>query len=268
MSIGDSSNCNSSLSSKQSVSCDFTATVIIGCFVGIAWYNSIELVGLCFLTFKRYRGCYFLSLLIASISIIPFALGYIIILFVSFSNYFALVLLDVAWWGMVTGQSLVLWSRLHLIVSNRKVLRATLGMIIIDAILLHPTGPVLEIGSHATQSRRFTTAFSIFERIQLVVFSVQETILSTIYAWKAVQLLKLRPKGRNKSILIQLLITNLVMIIMDVAIISLQYTGLFTIHVTFKAMVYSVKLKLEYAILGQLVRISSTRSALTDDLDR
>jgi hypothetical protein len=58
------------------------------------------------------------------------------------------------------------------------------------------------------------------------------------------------------------------MILMDAAIIGVQYSGLFDIHVTLKALAYSIKLKLEYAILGKLVHFTemshSTNSAPTD----
>jgi hypothetical protein len=35
----------------------------------------------------------------------------------------------IGWWSMVTGQSIVLYSRLHLVVSNQRVLRRVLIMI-------------------------------------------------------------------------------------------------------------------------------------------
>lgn len=57
------------------------------------------------------------------------------------------------------------------------------------------------------------------------------------------------------------------MIIMDAAVIGAQYSGLFDIHVALKALVYSIKLKLEYAILGKLVDITKmdgSNSAPTD----
>jgi hypothetical protein len=141
-------------------------------------------------------------------------------------------------------------------------------MIIIDAILFHIPASVLEFGSHSNKSELFTHAFNIFERIQLVAFSLQEAILSAIYSWEAVRLLNLRPRGHYRGTLVQLLIVNLAMILMDAAIIGVQYSGLFEIHVTLKALAYSIKLKLEYAILGKLVHFTemshSTNSAPTD----
>ncbi|RMJ28448.1 hypothetical protein PHISP_00663 [Aspergillus sp. HF37] len=246
----------------------FAGRTTVACFVGLAWYNALELLVLCFITFKRYSGYYFWCLLIASTSIIPFTLGYVLIIYDIFVNLFPIAMELVAWVGMVTGQSLVLWSRLHLICRNVKVLRATLAMIIIDAIIFHIPGFVLELGSHSNKRHLFTAAFKIFERIQLVGFSIQEIILSAIYAWEAVRLLSLVPGGHYRGILVQLLIVNLAMILMDAAVIGVQYLGYFDIHVTLKALFYSIKLKLEYAILSRLVDITDigVRNAAPTDL--
>jgi hypothetical protein len=44
-------------------------------FTAIAWYNSIELLILIFVIFKRYTGLYFWSLIVNAISIVPYATG-------------------------------------------------------------------------------------------------------------------------------------------------------------------------------------------------
>lgn len=266
MSSSDISGRNFGLSERSTVD-RFAEHTAVACLIGIAWYNALELIILCFTTFKRYGGCYFWCLLIASFSIIPFGLGYILIIFNIYNNLFPVAMELIAWVGMVTGQSLVLWSRLHLVVHNPRVLRWTLAMIIVDAILFHVPASVLELGSHSDKSALFTPAFSIFERIQLIAFSLQEVVLSVIYSWEAVRLLNLRPRGHYRGTLVQLLVVNLSMILMDAAVIGVQYSGLFDIHVTLKAMVYSVKLKLEYAILGKLVvftEVSGSNSEPTD----
>lgn len=252
---------------ERSTANGFAEHTAVACLIGIAWYNALELVVLCFATFKRYGGCYFWCLLIASFAIIPFGLGYLLIIYNIYDNLFPVAMELVAWVCMVTGQSLVLWSRLHLVVQNPNILRGTLAMIIVDAILFHIPASVLEFGTHTDKSELFRPAFNIFERIQLIAFSLQEVVLSVIYSWEAVRLLKLRPRGHYRGTLVQLLVVNLAMILMDAAVIGVQYSGFFDIHVTLKAMVYSIKLKLEYAILGKLVvfaEMSGSTSQPTD----
>ncbi|KAJ5388365.1 hypothetical protein N7509_010906 [Penicillium cosmopolitanum] len=252
MSSSDISGSNYGLAARSSTG-NIAERTAVACLTAIAWYNALELIVLCFTTFKRYGGCYFWCLLISSISIIPFGLGYLLIIFDVYDSYFSVAMELIAWICMVTGQSLVLWSRLHLVVHSPTVLRWTLAMIIVDAIIFHIPASVLELGSHSNKADLFTPGFNIFERIQLIAFSVQEAILSMIYSWEAVRLLNLRPRGNYRGTLVQLLVVNLAMICMDAAIIGVQYSGLFDVHVTLKAFAYSVKLKLEYAILGKLV---------------
>jgi hypothetical protein len=109
--------------------------VVILCSL-IAVYNSFELLILISTTFRQYRSLYFWSLLIASFGILPYNFGFLM-------EYFALapdwagVVVDVPGWVMmVTGQSVVLYSRLHLVMQNQKVLKAVLMMIIVDGVLV------------------------------------------------------------------------------------------------------------------------------------
>ncbi|KAL5357260.1 hypothetical protein BJX96DRAFT_10217 [Aspergillus floccosus] len=228
----------------------------MACFTAIAWYNVVELFVMCFMTFKRYSGLYFWSLLIATACILPFSVAYFLIAFEIFVNYFTVTLVVIGWIGMVWGQSLVLWSRLHLMVRSRKILRGTLAMIITTVVIFGLPASGLEYAVNATQTNKVVLAFNIMERIQLVGISLQEFILSVIYAWQACRLLKLGPKDHFRGVLVQLLLINLLMITLDAAIIAVQFANLYTIHVTLKAMAYSLKLKLEYAILGKLVDMS------------
>jgi hypothetical protein len=94
------------------------------------------------------------------------------------------------------------------------------------------------------------------ERIQLVGFCIQELIISSIYVWETVKLLRLRPQGRPQGILIQLLVINIVILCLDVAVVAIEFLGYYAVQVMIKPVVYSIKLKLEYAILGKLVAIA------------
>ncbi|KAF3387122.1 hypothetical protein F1880_001386 [Penicillium rolfsii] len=241
-------------------------TEIFAAFAAIAWYNAIELIVLCFVSFKRRGGCYFWSLLIASSSIVPHCLGYVLLFFpTGVSPYICVTLIVLSWYGMVTGQSMVLWSRLHLVLQNTKVLYGVLWMIVVDAILLHVPTTVLLYGTVAAPISVWSRGYSIMERIQLVGFSIQELIISGIYIWETVKLLRLRPRGRPSGILHQLLAINIIILLLDVAIVVIEYVGYYAIQVMFKPVAYSIKLKLEYAILGKLVAIAQGVQTYNDD---
>lgn len=49
-------------------------------FTAIAWYNSIEILILIFVIFRRYSGLYFWSLIVNAISIVPYATGMVSLL--------------------------------------------------------------------------------------------------------------------------------------------------------------------------------------------
>jgi hypothetical protein len=166
---------------------------------------------------------------------------------------------------MVTGQSMVLWSRLHLLVQNRKLLRGILYVIIIDAFVLHIPTTVLAFGTNApSHPKKFVRGYEIMERIQLIGFCIQEILLSVLYIWETVKFLKLHVRNRYWGILHQLLVINVLIILMDASFVAVQYAGFYAIQVTFKAMVYSIKLKLEYAILGKLVKAVNAKRKTTE----
>lgn len=236
--------------------------VITAFFAGLAIYNALELLVIVFLTFSRYSGVYFWSLLVASWGIIPFSLGILIKYFnlVPGNAWVSELLLTIGWWTMVTGQSVVLWSRLHLILTGPRgamILQWTKWVIIIDAIILHIPNSTLNTGSNGIfgpNIKPFLEGFNIYEKVQMSGFFAQETILSTIYIVAAVRILKtsLRPGTRN--ILYQLFAINVIIIVLDIALLSCEFANLYIIETTFKGVVYSIKLKLEFAVLGKLVQ--------------
>ncbi|KAJ5640921.1 hypothetical protein N7528_000546 [Penicillium herquei] len=244
---------------------DTVLTNVFAAFAAVAWYNAIELIVLCFASFKRRRGCYFWSLLISSAAIIPHCLGYVLLFFpTGVSSYACVTLIICGWIPMITGQSMVLWSRLHLVLQNTKVLWGVLGMIIINAICLQIPTTVLLYGTVAEPTSAFATGYNVMERIQLVGFCVQELIISGLYVWETCKLLRLRPQGRPHGILLQLLAINIVILVLDVAVVAIEYIGYYAVQVMFKPVTYGIKLKLEYAILGKLVAIA--RGSYADEL--
>lgn len=55
----------------------------------------------------------------------------------------------------------------------------------------------------------------------------------------------------------QLFVINVVIVGLDVGLLVLEYLSLATIQISFKALAYSVKLKMEFAILSKLLDASS-----------
>ena len=184
---------------------------------------------------------------------------------------------------IVLGQSVVLWSRLHLLTNSRKVLRWTLYMIIVNGALLHSITTVLTFASNSNNLtpnvlRRFVNGYSIMEKIQMVGFFVQEFILSVIYIRETIRLLRLGESIQDdvgsfddgtgqlrsasvRKTMYQILTINVIIIVMDVALLATAFANLYLIETTLKGVVYSIKLKLEFAVLGKLVQIVKVRTS-------
>lgn len=230
-------------------------------FLAIALYNSIELVVLIFATFYRYRGLYFWSLLLSTaVGVILQSLSFILKYFSVGPDAFSLTISTIGWYFMVTGQAVVLYSRLNLVVQDPRVLKRVLAMIIVDAICLHIPTTVLTYGSNFSSNPIFLNGYSVMERIELTGFCLQEFIISGLYIKATVKLLKMdsqtsdSPK-RGLTIMYQLLGINFLIIMLDVVLIVVEYLSYFVIQTTLKCLVYSIKLKLEFAVLGRLVFI-------------
>jgi hypothetical protein len=128
--------------------------LIIAAFTAVAWYNVIEVNVMLWRYFKKHKGLYFWSVLVTSIGIILHSLGMLLEFFVVFrKRYIALCFSTPGWYAMVSGMSLVLYSRLNLVVYDGRKVRWVLYMIIIDGICLSIPTSVFTFG--VSELRKF-----------------------------------------------------------------------------------------------------------------
>jgi hypothetical protein len=85
--------------------------------------------------------------------------------------------------------------------------------------------------------------------------SIQEVILSMIYIVETIKLLRSAFQPKTNQIMRQLVLINVVIILMDFVLLGFEYASLFILETVLKGFIYSVKLKLELAILGRLVAL-------------
>lgn len=112
--------------------------MVIASFCTIAWVNTIELQFRIWLGFKRYVGLYFWALIVSSWGCTFHPLGFIFLDFGIIKQANAVgVIIGISWWCMVTGQALVLYSRLHLVVRDKRKIRWVLVMIVTNFFILH-----------------------------------------------------------------------------------------------------------------------------------
>ena len=245
---------------------DYPTMVVLIVFISISWYNVMELLLLIFSTFRRRRGLYFWSLLLsAGVGVTLYSLGFILKFFTSISPIISVVILSIGWWTMVTGQSFVLYSRLHLILRDASTLRKILYMIITNFFLLQIPTTILTLGSNIPgASPKFVSAYNVMEKVQMTGFTIQECIISGFYVWETTKILsnstgyQQQQKRDNEHIMWQLIGINIAIVVMDLGLLGTEYASEYAIQICLKGAVYSVKLKLEFAVLGKLVDLIRT----------
>lgn len=233
-------------------------TILMTC-IAVSWYNVLELVILVLCTFRRWQGLYFWSLLVAGcLGVFPYSLGFLFKFFLTnVDSTVSVTLLTLGWWCMVTGQSLVLYSRLHLVLRDERILRRVLAMIWLGFIVLHIPTTVLTFGANVLRDRspRFVHAYNVMEKIQMTGFTIQELVISALYVVETVQLLRLGWDRNRRRIMHQLVGINVCMFVMDLVLLGLEYASHYAVQITLKGVIYSIKLKLEFAVLGRLVDV-------------
>lgn len=241
----------------------FATIFFLAIVMGLAVWNALEVIFITYLTYCRLRTLYFWSIMASASGVIGCVTSQIINLWVTtVSNLVSTALGCAGWIPMVTGQSLVLYSRLHLLYIDHRKLRLVLAIIIFNAVILHVTTVVLAVGANTSHPGPFPYLYSIMEKAQVTVFCFQEALLSGMYLWYARTFLKKHAhrlqysEGKDvravKRTLRYLVVTNIIILLLDVSVLVLQYLGLYIFQLSTKNFVYSVKLKLEIGVLNQL----------------
>ncbi|KAL1968841.1 hypothetical protein VTN77DRAFT_1202 [Rasamsonia byssochlamydoides] len=229
---------------------------LIAVFTAVPLWMTIELTVWVFYTFRRYSGLYFWSVLITTWGVTLHALGFVLKDCVPQCNWIiSTIIAEVGWVGMVTGFSVVLYSRLHLIsfvMRNRHVLRIALAMIITDAFLFYVPTVVFQFGLSDPQAHaKYVPYMGPMERVQVLGFSIQEIILSALYIYGTMQMVKESFNARIRTTIVFLILIQVVVILCDVVVIALDYAQYFTLKAVIHSFVYAFKLQLEFVILNE-----------------
>ncbi|KAK1561589.1 uncharacterized protein LY79DRAFT_574052 [Colletotrichum navitas] len=240
-----------------SISVSQAQAMVMVAFAATAYYNTIETFFSIFTTFKRRQGRYFWSMIVANtginINVTAFVLRY-------FGYYHQTVtassiMIPFAWYAMVTGQAIVLWSRLHLVVHSQRKIRLILTMIVFNAATMHVPETVIFVLAN-TKPKEWTMPFKIYEKVELVVFTIQETIIAAVFLYEGYKSLKplsvIKPKAVT-SMVRHLGALFAVVFILDTGLIILEYNDKFEVQTMCKPFVYSVKIKMEFVVLNKLL---------------
>jgi hypothetical protein len=120
-------------------------------------------------------------------------------------------------------------------------------------------------GSRAGDEKAgFSKAYDVFERIQMCGFCAQELFLSGLYIWKALDILRAAEQRRSHRLMWQLFAINIIIVMLDIALLAFEFSNHHVIQQTVKGLAYSIKLKLELAILSKLIELSCRNPRVSD----
>jgi len=194
-----------------------SSSVIVTISVALALYNCLEMVLLILTTFKRWRGLYFWSLSLCNFGVFAYTIGMMLGYFELCVLWLSKTWLDVGWVCMIVCQSLVLYSRLGLIVDSAKILTGVKWMIVVSSFVFLVPTIVLDFGSTYSKYLSYSEAYFYMEHIQMTGITIQELSISSLYLWKTSNLLKVISKANSRSLVWQLFTINVVIIGMDVS---------------------------------------------------
>ncbi|KAF2732608.1 hypothetical protein EJ04DRAFT_396143, partial [Polyplosphaeria fusca] len=255
---------------------DLVMSMTMSAFWGISWYIALELNMRLFYLFKRRRGLYFWSCVVCSWGLILNPIAIMLADFMVIRNpAVSIPLVYVSWWLLTIPFSLVMYSRLHLIMSdNRRVLNAVLYMIIFTTVFI--SIPSMIMGPWSQQptpsGRKIFPVYNVWLKIENVTWPLQEAIIGIIYIIYTHRHLRTLPLFSNrhssssslslsKKVMHHLIATNILIIILDVTVMAIVYANLFYLGGNMKPAVYAVKLRIEFSILNQLVEMARARNS-------
>ena len=94
----------------------------------------------------------------------------------------------------------------------------------------------------------------------------QEVILSSIYIIETVKILRNSLQPNTRKTMKQLVLINAIIIVMDLGLLGLEAASLYILETLTKGVIYSIKLKLEFAILGKLVNFVGGNKPEEEDM--
>ena len=239
--------------------------IAAGAFVGMTLYLFVEVNVVIFRAFKKRQGLYYWSMQIGSLGIFFNTVGIILKHFASPSTdaiwplYTVLIIFG---WGVyATAQSLVLYSRLHLVMRNQRTQRYVLYMIVSTIFIFNVPHLIFCWPAYNTSDHDMSSLWSpreaILERYTQIGYTITESIISGVYIWSLVPLLRLKSNLRQRRVMTDLIYVNVVVITSDILQVALRYTNQVGISLPIQTFSYILKLRLEFFVLNQLMDVAA-----------
>lgn len=87
--------------------------------------------------------------------------------------------------------------------------------------------------------------YEVMEKVQVTAFCIQEFIISSVYVYETRRILKPSEhfqKARTRRVMRHLIYINVMLILMDIALLCTEYANLYEIQISFKGKQASIRL--------------------------
>ncbi|KAE8153396.1 hypothetical protein BDV25DRAFT_136998 [Aspergillus avenaceus] len=226
--------------------------------ISVAAYNVVELILWIFDFFRRYRGCYFWSIIAAISGLTTVVISDLLELRQCYSYKAILITRSFGYIIMDTGCIMVLYSRIHLV-----NISPTLHLVVIVVVA---TVCIIQVPYFITHfAAPKSPAFFAFEHFVVTGSAICEFFLAGIYIWSATR--NLRPvliaKGQEgRRVARSLIMASVFLGLLDGTYIVAYYVRARSIQTGLIVLVTSIKLKMEFAILNKLAILVQSASPL------
>lgn len=166
------------------------------------------------------------------------------------------------WIFMTSGFALVLCSRLHILIKNCRIRRASYISVIVNGSICHTIVIVACYYTGPHQAKLLRAGFCLE-----VLFVLQENGLALLYIYAFTNFVGgWRTEPEARAVLKKLVLAELLVFCTDVVPLSLLYAQAYVPREAINPFTYAVKLKLEFLILNELVRYSKVhQTAAAED---
>lgn len=230
-------------------------------FLAIGFWLVIELTADLYFTFKRHSGLYFWSILVSICGVAFLAVSRSLTQFgnASIHDVYLYATFELLWGAtVVTGNMLMLYARLNLIIRDRRTLRIILGIILFDAVVFYLPTLVVFGG---LRSQRYAPLIRPATQVFVTGTLLQENVLGFLYLWHLRSMLEFHQEAQKRRTAALLAGLQVLVLLLDVPLLVLQYMDMSGAGASVVIMgaldpaIYAFKLKIELAFLKQLVAL-------------
>ena len=128
-------------------------------------------------------------------------------------------------------------------------------MIIFNFVVFQIPTTILTFGSNQANPRMWLEIYNVYERIQLIVFTLQELIISILYIRATFRILLPDDPSDTRITKKFLIYTNVLCIVLDIAFVCEVYSGEWVYKTGTQSLAYAIKLTIEFVVLNKLVDV-------------